>query len=93
MCYVSHLKAVPGKCVLIIWDWTYHLDEEDSLNDNSDSVSDCSDGDVPSPQGCVRDIMQSGTKVQVKLRPEPENVHDQNVIYLFNAFTKTSGKL
>ncbi len=44
MCYVSHLKAVPGKGMLIIWDWTYHLDEEDSLNDNSDNVSDCSDG-------------------------------------------------
>ncbi len=28
----------------------------------------------------LRDIMQSGTKVQVKLRPEPENVHDQNAI-------------
>ncbi len=102
---MRHLRSVPEKGFLIVWEWewiSHSEDEDDNDRDygGDDSQNSQSSNEEPPPQSCVdfkcigvtrdpvyqtilgdvRDKMQSGDTVPVKLFPEPENLYDASAI-------------
>ncbi len=99
---MRHLRSVPEKGFLIVWEWEWisHSEDEDDDDRGDDSQNSQSSNEEPPPQSCVdfkcigvtrdpvyqtilgdvRDKMQSGDTVPVKLFPEPENLYDASAI-------------